>query len=401
MNADLNALPLSGVRVVEIAQIQAGPLCGMLLADLGADVVKIEAPGTGDVARTMGGVFKDGESAIYMSFNRNKRSVTADLRASEGQEIVYRLVERADVFLENFRAGTMAKWKLDYDTLRTRNPRLVYASISAFGQTGPYSQLAANEVAVQALSGVMSMTGEPNGSPCRQGSTQPDTAAASFACIGILAALMRQRATGVGERIETSLLDAQVFSLAPREGEYFISGKEPGRWGSSHPALVPYEAFLAADGKYLHVSAFTEKFWQNLCVAIGSPELAKDPRFEVNARRRENREELSALLRRVFATRTRAEWVSCLQEADVPCAPVNTLGEAFSDPQVLHNEMVVELPHRKLGAIRGFGTPIKLRRTPIQFRSGPPTLGEHTVEVLAECGYTREEIETLRSRGIV
>jgi crotonobetainyl-CoA:carnitine CoA-transferase CaiB-like acyl-CoA transferase len=364
-------------------------------------VIKIEAPGTGDVARTMGTAFKEGESAIYMSFNRNKRSVTVDLRSPEGREIVYRLVDAADVFLENFRAGTMAKWKLDYETLRARNPRLIYASVSAFGQTGPYSHLAANEVAIQAMSGVMSMTGEPDRPPSRQGSTLPDTAAASFACIGILAALVRQRATGVGEKIETSLLDAEVFALAPREGEYFISGKEPGRWGSSHPSLIPYDAFLAADGKYLHVSAFTEKFWQNLCAAIDRPDLAADPRFEVNAKRRENREALNSILSDIFAARPRAEWISRLQQADVPCAPVNTLGEALSDPQVLHNEMVVDLPHSKLGKVKGFGTPIKLRRTPVQFHSGPPVLSEHTDEVLAEFGYSAEEISQLRARGVV
>ncbi len=398
---DLGALPLAGIRVVELAQIQAGPICTMLLADLGADVIKIEQPGKGDIARSMGRQFSQGESAIYMSLNRNKRDITVDLRQVEGKEIALQLIDKADVFVENFRPGTMRKWGLDYETVSARNPRIVYCSISAFGQTGPYSRRAANDLAIQAMSGAMSMTGSPDRLPSRQGTAVPDSGAGSMACAGVLASLIRQQRTGRGEKIEVSLLDAQLFLLVPREGEYFMSGKEPERSGDSNPMYAPYDAFLASDGSYFHVQVFTEKFWNNLCVAIEQPELVVDPRFETNELRCVHREALMAILRAVFASRPRAEWLAIMEEHDVPSAPINTLGEAIVDPQVRHNGMVVDLPHSKLGHYRTFGTPIKLHHTPIQFKMGPPTLGEHTDEVLRELGYTDQSIAAMRAKGVV
>ncbi len=390
-----------GVRVLDLSRMLAGPYGSMLLADLGAEVIKIEEPGGGDPMRGMGPPFLDGESAYFLSINRNKRSVALDLERPEGREVFYDLCRVADVVWENFRPGVMAKLGCAPETLRALNPRLVVCSISAFGQSGPYRDWPAFDLALQAMGGAMSITGEEGRPPVRMGLPMGDLAGGMFGALAVAGALLRRAQTGEGTVIDLSLLDCQVALLTYVAQYFWADGRVPGRVGSGHASVVPYQAFATKDG-FLVVAVFAEKFWSGFCRAIERPDLIGDPRFDSNLKRVEGKAELTPLLEAIFPARPTAEWLGRLQGEGVPAAPINRVDEVLTDPQVVLREMVVDLEHPKLGTVKTLGTPIKPAGAP-PFRPGaPPALGEHTQAVLGGLlGYPPDRIEALRVRGVV
>jgi formyl-CoA transferase len=393
--------PLEGVRVLDLTRVLAGPFCTMFLGDLGAEIVKIEEPRSGDDTRGWGPPFAGGESAYFLSVNRNKKSVAIDLKEPAGAELVRRLAERADVLVENFRPGTMERLGLGERELRGRNPRLIYASLSGFGADGPMSGWPGYDLIVQAWGGLMSITGMPDGEPTKVGVAIVDIVAGLMLGKAIVAALYARERSGAGQRIETSLLEAAVACLVNVGSNYLVEGKVPGRWGNAHPSIVPYQSFRTADG-YLVVGVASEGIWRRFCAAIGSPELADDPRFARNADRVRHRGELVAILAEAFLRRQNREWQTILAEAGVPCAPVQTLDQVFSAPQVLHRNMLVEVEHPAAGRVRMAGLPVKLSGTPAAIRLAPPLLGQHTREVLASwLGLGSAEISRLENEGVL
>jgi formyl-CoA transferase/CoA:oxalate CoA-transferase len=387
-------LPLAGVTVIDISHLAAGPWCTMVLADLGADVIKVEPPDTGDMSRRAGGVYLGDESAVYLSFNRNKRSVALNLKDPRGRAVLYRLVERADVFVENLRAGATRRLGVDYETLSAINPGLVYASITAFGDSGPYSDLPGNDPIIQALSGAMSITGEQDGPPARQGVSVPDFGAGMMAAFSVVAALLGRRSTGRGRKLDLNLLDVEIFALGPRAQEHLINGEDQPRLGSAHPQFAPYQAFRCRDQKFLYIAAINEKFWHKLCDALNAPQLAGDPDYSSNVDRCRHREALAATLERILAARDRDDWLAVLGEAGVPCGAVNSLTEALADPQVAHNELLASVEHPTLGTLTTVGLPLHLDGERLPIRSAPPALGEHTEQVLAELGLSSADLES-------
>ncbi|WP_223734376.1 CaiB/BaiF CoA transferase family protein [Streptomyces purpurogeneiscleroticus] len=384
-------LPLEGITVIDISHLAAGPWCTMVLADLGANVIKIERPGVGDMSRNAGGTYAGDHSAVFLSFNRNKRSVALDLKDPRGRETLYQLLSGADVFVENLRAGKADQLGLGYADLAKINPGLVYASISAFGTDGPYADLPGNDPIIQALSGAMSITGEQDGPPARQGVSVPDFGAGMMAAFSITAALFGRATTGSGCKLDLNLLDVEIFALGPRAQEHLITGEDQPRLGSAHPQFAPYQAFRCRDGRYLYIAAINEKFWHLLCEALGTPELAEDERYATNVDRCRNRESLVAYLQDILDTRDRDDWLGVLGERGMPCAPVNTLTEAVHDPQVVHNELVQRFTHRGLGELSTVALPLRLDGARLPIRLAPPELGEHTEELLAELGTGAED----------
>ncbi|MEV5709723.1 CaiB/BaiF CoA-transferase family protein [Actinoallomurus sp. NPDC052274] len=391
---------LAGVRVLELSRILSGPFAGMILADLGADVIKVEDTRKGDDTRQWGPPFQGDDATYFLSINRNKRSISVDLKTDKGREAVQRLADRADVVLENFRPGTAARLGFGYEELSARNPALVYASISGFGQTGPYAERAGYDLIAQAMSGIMSVTGEADGPPVRMGTSAADLGAGMYAVIGILAALHARRFTGRGQHIDISLLDGQISWLTYVAGNHFATGETPRRYGSAHPSIVPYQALPTADG-HLMVAIGNDGLWRRFATAVGRGDLAEDPRFATNADRVHHREELLGLLRAALSFRTSAEWAEVLTEAGVPAGPINTVPEALAHPQVRARDMVVDVDHPGAGRLRMVGSPLKLSAHPPVVHSAPPGLGEHTDEVLAELGLGPEEIATMREEGAV
>jgi crotonobetainyl-CoA:carnitine CoA-transferase CaiB-like acyl-CoA transferase len=379
-------LPLAGTTVIDVSHLAAGPWCTMVLADLGADVIKIERPGEGDMSRKAGGVYLGDESAVFLAFNRNKRSVAIDLKDPRGKEILYKLIERADVFVENLRAGKTTQLGIDYDRLSGINPSLVYASISAFGDDGPYVDLPGNDPIIQALSGAMSITGEQDGPPARQGVSVPDFGAGMMAAFSIVSALLGRQATGRGRKLDLNLLDVEIFALGPRAQEHLITGEDQPRLGSAHPQFAPYQAFRCRDEKYLYIAAINEKFWRLLCIALEVPALAEDADYATNVDRCRNREALVAKLEGLLAARDRDDWLDLLGKHGVPVGAVNTLTEAMTDPQVLHNELLQRLPHAGDEDLRTVAMPLHMDGERLPIRMPPPSLGQHTDEVLAEFG---------------
>lgn len=395
-------MPLSGIRVLDLTVMTAGPVCTMLLADLGADVIKVEEAGAGDLSRNLGTVFLSGESAQFLSQNRNKRSLRLDLKNPAGREALLRMAAQCDVVVENFRPGTLDRLGVGYEAIRAVRPDVIFASSSAFGQDGPYAHLPANDPVIQALSGLMAMTGELGGPPARIGNPYPDFGAAALLAFGITAALLHRTRTGEGQRVTTSLLEGAVFASIPRDIETLQTGKAPPRLGTGHPTFVPYQAFQAGDAGWFFLSCFTEKFWRNLCTALERPEWRDDSRFATNPARCTNREALITLLEARFAELPRAEWLARLGAAQVPAAPIQDLHEALrSDPQLAHAGVLVPFEHPTAGPIETLASPVRLSAAPPDYRRPPPRLGEHSAEVLAELGFAPAEVRLLQDAGAV
>jgi formyl-CoA transferase len=399
--SDLKNGPLAGIRVLDLTRVLAGPYCTMFLGDLGAEVVKVEQPGIGDDTRGWGPPFTGGESAYFLCINRNKKSITVDLKADEGIDLVRRLAGSADVLIENFRPGTMERLGLGEQNLRSVNPKLLYASLSGFGADGPMSEVPGYDLIVQAWGGLMSITGAPDGEPTKVGVAIIDLVAGLMLGKAITAALFAREKLGIGQKIDTSLLEAEVASLINAGSNYLVDGKVPGRWGNAHPTIVPYQSFQTADS-YLVIGVASEGIWRRFCQAIGKTELADDPRFAKNADRVENRAALIAILRETFRTRDNEHWLKLLNEAEVPCAPIQTIDQVFAAPQVRHRDMLVEVQHPTAGTVRMAGIPVKFSVTPASIRLPPPVLGQHTNEVLSSwLGMSDREIEDLKRKKIV
>ncbi len=399
--SDANKGPLAGIRVLDLTRVLAGPYCTMFLGDLGAEVVKVEQPGVGDDTRGWGPPFAGGESAYFLCTNRNKKSLTADFKSADGIALVRKLAERADVLIENFRPGAMDRMGLGEKELHEKNPRLVYASLSGFGADGPMADMPGYDLIVQAWGGLMSVTGTAESGPLKVGVAIIDLVAGLMLGKSIVAALYAREKIGVGQKIDTSLLEAEVAALINAGSNYLVGGKVPGRWGNAHPTIVPYQSFQTADS-FLVLGAASEAIWKRLCPALGRGELADDPRFAKNADRVEHRQELIALLAAIFLSRTTTEWVAALIEADVPCAPVQTIDQVFAAPQVLHRDMLVEIDHPTAGTVRLAGIPVKFSATPASVRLPPPLLGQHSEDVLSSwLGMSIEEIEQLKRKSVL
>jgi formyl-CoA transferase len=392
---------LTGIRVLDLSRVLAGPYCTMFLGDFGAEVVKIEQPGVGDDTRGWGPPFAGAESAYFLCVNRNKKSLTVDLKRPAGKELMRRMAQTADVLIENFRPGTMERLGLGESDLRKTNPRLIYASLSAFGADGPMSHWPGYDLIVQAWGGLMSITGAPDGEPTKVGVAIIDIVAGLMLGKAICAALYAREKSGVGQKIDTSLLEAQVACLVNAGGNYLIGGQTPRRFGNAHPSIVPYQSFKTADG-YLVVGVASETIWQRFCPAIGRSELAADQRFAKNAQRVEHRAELVQILAEVFSQRDTRTWSKILQDAGVPSAPVQTVDQVFNDPQVLHRGMLAAMEHPTAGRVRMAGIPVKFSATPARLRLPPPRLGEHTESVLQDwLGMSPDDIALLRDEGAV
>ena len=400
--------PLQDIRVLDMTRALAGPFCAMMLGDLGADVIKVEQPGTGDESRAWGPPFVGqpygpypGESAYFIAANRNKRSVTVNLKHPEGQRIIHRLTQTSDVLIENFRTGVLDGMGLGYEDLRRLNPRLIYCSISGYGRTGPYAERPGYDFIIQAEGGMMGITGPEEGPPSRVGIPIVDITAGMFAATAILAALRARDLSGEGQWLDISLLDTQVALLTNVASNYLVGGVEPRRHGNAHPNLAPYEAFRARD-RWFALAAANERQWAALCAAIGRPELKDDPRFASNGARVSNRHVLHAALEETFTTRDADEWLAVLQQAGLPCGPINTVPDVFAHPQVQAREGVLTTEHPTAGTLRLPGFPYKMSGTPAQVRRPPPRLGEHTEEVLSDLlGYSADEVAALREEGAV
>jgi CoA:oxalate CoA-transferase len=394
--------PLAGVRVVDLTWYLAGPYATMILADLGAEVVKIERP-DGDPVRG-NGPFLDAAgaySSYFMSVNRGKQSVVLDLKQPRGRELLLELVARADVLVENFLPGTMARLGLGYETLAARNPRLIYAALSGFGQTGPYADRPALDVIVQAMAGTMSITGEADGGPLRAGASIGDVTGALYATIGILAALHERERSGRGQLVDVALLDSQVAILENAFARYFATGEVPGRYGTAHPLITPFQAFATADG-HVVVAASSQAQWRALCGVLGREDLCADIRFAERAARTEHRAALVAILAEPFLQRTTDEWVALLSAAGVPCGPVNTVDAVAADPHVQARGMLVDLDVPGLGEYRTLNSPLHLSRTPAAPAGPPPRLGEHTDAVLgAQLGLDAAALAARRAEGAI
>jgi formyl-CoA transferase len=396
-----NSGPLDGIRVLDLTRVLAGPYCAMFLGDLGAEVIKIEQPGVGDDTRGWGPPFTGGESAYFLCVNRNKKSVAIDLKAQEGIALLRLLAERADVLIENFRPGTMERLGLGDKDLRAANPRLIYASLSGFGADGPMSDVPGYDLIVQAWGGLMSITGQPDGEPTKVGVAIIDLVAGLMLGKSIAAALFAREKTGIGQKIDTSLLEAEVACLINVGSNYLVEGSIPGRWGNAHPSIVPYQTFKTADG-YLVIGVASEGIWRRFCQAVGRAEWAEDSRFEKNSNRVENRSLLIGLLAEIFLGRSTDEWLKILNSAEVPCAPVQTVDQVFKAPQVLHREMLVEVEHPTAGTVPMAGIPVKFSATPASVRLPPPLLGQHTEEVLKSwLGMVDKEISELKRKTVI
>jgi len=391
--------PLTGVRVLDLTRVLAGPYTTMLLADLGAEVVKVEEPGVGDEARRVG-PFLDGVSAYFVSINRGKKGLTLNLKVEAGCRLFLDLVRQADILVENYRPGVMGRLGLDYERLKAVQPRLVYAACSGFGQTGPYAHRGAYDMIVQGMGGIMSITGEPGGRPVRVGTSIGDIAAALFTTIGILAALAHARATGQGQLVDVGMLDCQVAILENAIVRHMATGEVPGPLGSRHPSIAPFEAFQAADGHV--ILAVGTKQWERFCHAVGRPDLTAHPHFATNALRAEHVEELREILAPITRRKSVAAWVSEMEAIGVPCGPVNTVDRVVQDPQVKAREMLVEVQDAAVGPIPVAGLPIKLSVTPGKVGGRAPCLGEHTEAVLVEwLSLPADAIARLRADGII
>jgi crotonobetainyl-CoA:carnitine CoA-transferase CaiB-like acyl-CoA transferase len=395
--------PLAGLRVLDLTRVLAGPTCTQMLGDLGAEVIKIERPEAGDDTRGFAPPFwpNTQESAYFLGVNRNKRSVTLDIAKPEGQAIVHRLLEHCDILVENFKVGALAKYGLGWEQLKQKHPRLIYCSITGFGQTGPYAPRPGYDALIQAMGGVMSLTGAPDGSPQKVGIPVADLFAGLYGCIGILAALNHRNATGQGQQIDIGMLDTHVAWLANQGMNFLATGENPPRLGNQHPNISPYQEFPTKDG-YIILAVGNDPTFERFCKAFGCEALLADPRFTTNAERVANRDLVTASLTPVMQSRTTAEWVQALEAQKIGCGPINTLEDVFSDPHVQARGCVVEMAHASGETVQVIANPVRLSATPPSYRSAPPALGEHSDAVLTElCGLDTTEIKALRDRGVV
>jgi crotonobetainyl-CoA:carnitine CoA-transferase CaiB-like acyl-CoA transferase len=391
---------LEGLRVIDLTQAMAGPFCTMNLADMGADVIKVEPPGEGEPTRVPGPAQKNGHAGTFMAVNRNKRSLTVDLKRPGGFEIVHRLAKTADVFVQNYRPGVAERLGVGWDDLRAVNPRLIYCSVSGFGRTGPYASRGGYDLIAQGMSGIISVTGEEDGEPAKSGLPISDLAAGLFGCYGILSALEYRERTGQGQLVDTSLLEAALAMTVWESGEYWVTGQAPTRLGSAHRLAAPYQALRAADG-YFTVGANTDRLWQAFARVIGRPELASDTRFATGTARLDNRPAMIAEIEKATATKSRVHWLERLHAEGVPSGPINTYPEALADPHTLARGMVVDLVHPGAGPIKALGVPVKLSETPGAADRPAPLVGQHTGEILTELGYGDEERQKLRKDGVI
>jgi crotonobetainyl-CoA:carnitine CoA-transferase CaiB-like acyl-CoA transferase len=396
----MSAGPLKGIKVVELAQIMAGPTCGMLLADMGADVIKVEKLPGGDDTRSYSEPSIAGESAAFMMLNRNKRGIAVNLKTPGGLEVVKRLLKDADVVTENYRKGTLEKLGLGYEMLQQLNPRLVYCAVSGYGRTGPYSDKGGFDLIAQGFAGLMSITGEPGGPPAKSGTSIADINAGIFAALGIVSALHARNTTGRGQFVETSLMEAAIQQTYWQAAIYWATGENPGPLGSAHLLTAPYQAFPTADG-WINLGGANQANWERIVRAIGMPGLNDDPRFRTNGDRMRNIAALTPIIAGRLKARTSAEWIAEFEALGVPVGPVNRIGDMLADPQVAHREMVVEVDHPKAGRTKAIGLPIKFSETPGSVERAAPLLGQHTEAVLGELGYSAAEIAGLREAGAV
>ncbi len=395
--------PLSGLRVLDLTRVLAGPTCTQMLGDLGAEVIKIERPEAGDDTRGFAPPFwpETKESAYFLGVNRNKKSVTLDMAKPEAQAILHRLLESTDILVENFKVGALAKYGLGWEQLKDKYPRLIYCSITGFGQSGPYAPRPGYDALIQAMGGVMSLTGEPNGSPQKVGVPVADLFAGLYGCIGILAALNHRTATGQGQQIDIGMLDTHVAWLANQGMNYLSTGENPPRLGNQHPNISPYQEFPTKDG-YIILAVGNDPTFERFCKAFGQAHLLADERFATNPKRVANRDLVTQTLTPVMKSRTTAEWVEALEAQKIGCGPINTLKDVFADPHVQARDMTLEMQHGSGATVKVIANPVKLSATPPTYRSAPPVLGEHTEAVLSGLlGMSAAEIETLRAKGIL
>ncbi len=397
----MSAGALDGIRVIDFTRVLAGPYCTMMLGDLGAEVIKVEQPGSGDGTRQWGPPWVGEESAYFLSTNRNKKSITLNLKHEEGQRLAHELIASADVMVENFRPGTTAKLGLDYEKLTAEHPSLIYCSITGYGKNGPYSERSGYDFMIQAQGGLLSITGPEDGPPSKVGVAIVDITAGLHATSAILAALYHRKTTEEGQHIDIALFDTQVGWLANVAHNYFATGAPPKRYGNAHPNIVPYETFSTSDG-YVAVAVGTDAQFDRLCTAVGRTDLGQDSRYRTNADRVEHRDTLVPELQEVFRQQAASEWIDLLLEHQIPVGPVNDIPTVLNDPQVLAREMVLEVEHSSLGPIQQLGPVPKLSRTPARVRKAPPTLGEDTESVLLnELGCSPADIKTLREQAVI
>ena len=392
---------LENIRVVDLTQALAGPYCTMLLGDMGADVIKIETPGAGDQSRGWGPPFIEGESAYFLSINRNKRSLTLDIKSAEGQAVLHKLTATADIFVCNIpKESSRRRAGVDVETLQALNPRLIYCQISGYGSTGPYAERPGYDLIAQGEAGLMSVTGEPEGEPVRYPIPIADITTGLYSTIGILAALFNREKTGQGQVLDMTLMESQSAWLTMLASSLLNGGQEPQRLGNTHPNIVPYQVFKTQD-KYIILTVGTEKLWHAFCHALGLEQLKNDPRFATNADRNRNRGELIPLLDELFASHPADYWLDRLKDTGIPNGPINTIADTLAHPQHRARHFIVELQHPLIGVVRSMGNPVNLAATPVSYRLAPPLLGQHTQEVLAELGYDEATFASFRDRGVI
>lgn len=390
---------LQGVRVLDLTRVLAGPYASMILGDLGAEVIKIETPNGGDDARGYG-PFLNGESAYFMSINRNKKSLTLNLKKQEGKDIFLKMVKEADIIIENYRPGTMEKLGLGYEELEKVNPRIIYAASSGFGHTGPYSQRAAYDLIVQGMGGIMSLTGEPDGVPTRVGASIGDITSGLFTVIGILSAINHRHETGKGQKVDVAMLDCQVAILENAIARYAVTGKSPKPTGNRHPSISPFAVFAAKDG-YLVVAAGNDQLWKKWCYTVGREELAEDPRFMTNNDRTENWDQLEKIASAIIAERKVDDWLRLFEEAGIPSGPINDVEQVMQHPQIIAREMLIHQDHPVAGRFLMPGIPVKLSKTPGTIDLPAPLLGQHSESILSKLGFSNDEITRLKKENVI